>query len=76
MKGRVHTCCSLEVKPLDEDRREKLLVKILRLGESRNKKADVANAANELQELRRNGYDVDSYFIMFLGFLERYRLKV
>ena len=76
MRPQSHRCCSLEVKPLDEEKRDKLLVKILRIGESEDKGSNAIDVANELNLLRREGYDVDSYFIMFLGFLERYGLRI
>ena len=76
MRPQLDRCCCLEVKPLDEEKRDKLLVKILRIGESEDKGSNAIDVANELNLLRREGYDVDSYFIMFLGFLERYGLRI
>jgi len=76
MRPQMHPCCSLEVKPLDEEKRDKLLVKILKIGETEDKGGNAVEAANELNLLRREGYDVESYFIMFLGFLERYGLRI
>jgi len=72
----MHPCCSLEVKPLDEEKRDKLLVKILRIGEREDKGSNAIEVANELKNLRKEGYDVDSYFIMFLGFIQRYGLRI
>ena len=67
-------CCDLAMKPLDERQRDSVLAKILRVGEKR-KKAYAVEAARELKELRKNGYDVDSYFTVFWSFIERYSLR-
>ncbi len=68
-------CCTLAMKPLDESQRDSLLAKILRVGEKR-KKVYAVEAANELWELRKNGYDVDSYLKVFWSFIERYGLRL
>ena len=68
-------CCTLKMKPLDESQRDSLLAKILRVGEKR-KKVYAVEAAKELRELRKNGYDVDSYFTVFWSFIERYSLRL
>lgn len=75
MRQHIHPCCSLEVKPLDEEKRDKLLMKILKIEESEDKERNIIDVSNELKLLRREGYDIESYFIMFLGFLERYGLR-
>lgn len=67
-------CCDLAMKPLNECQRDTLLAKILRVGEKR-KKVYAVEAANELKKLRKNGYDVDSYFTVFWSFIERYSLR-
>lgn len=67
-------CCDLTMKPLNECQRDTLLAKILRVGEKR-KKVYAVEAANELKKLRKNGYDVDSYFTVFWSFIERYSLR-
>ncbi len=63
------------MKPLDEAQRDSLLAKILKLGETKRKKVQAVEAANELRELKKNGYDVESYFAVFWGFVERYGLR-
>ena len=74
MKLPVRMCCSLELKPLDQNKREKLLTKILKIGNRDNEKKNMKEVAKELNLLRREGYDVDSYSMLFMGFIQRYGL--
>ncbi len=67
-------CCSLEMKPLDQNKRETLLTKILKIGNRDNEKKNMKEVAEELNLLRREGYDVDSYSMLFMGFMQRYGL--
>ena len=64
-----------EMKPLDEKRRDSILAKILKIGNRNNKGGNLLNAAKELKVLKKNGYDVDSYFILFWSFIQRYGHK-
>jgi hypothetical protein len=63
------------MKPLDEKRRDSVLAKILKIGNRSNEGGDLLDAAKELKILKKNGYDVDSYFILFWSFIQRYGQK-
>ncbi len=71
MKPTTLSCCRF-MKPLDEKQRDSLLAKILNIGNCGNKTdRKVIDAANELKMLKKEGFDVDSYFLVFLGFMEK-----
>jgi len=65
-------CCDLEMKSLDEKQRDNIIRRILKIGSSKNKKDDVVKAVEELENLEKRGYDVDSYFLVLKDFIERY----
>jgi len=46
-------------------------MKILRLGNEHDKD-HAMDIVGDLKVFTKEGYDVDSYFIMFTGFLQRY----
>ena len=71
MKPTTLSCCRF-MKPLDEKQRDSLLAKILSIGNSESKTdREIVSAASELKMLKKEGFDVDSYFLVFLGFMEK-----
>jgi len=74
MKRLVRSCCSLELKPLNERQRDTLLGKILRIAKGKDRGFSAMNAAKEIKVLKEKGYDIDSYYGVFWGFVQRYGL--
>ncbi|MDP3917482.1 MAG: hypothetical protein Q8Q42_04330 [Nanoarchaeota archaeon] len=76
MRRLTRSCCSLELKPLNENQRDSLLGKILRIAENKNRGLNALDVAKEIRILKKEGYDVDSYSVIFWGFIQRYGLGI
>tara|TARA_Y100000310_G_scaffold344814_1_gene459692 strand:+ start:451 stop:693 length:243 start_codon:yes stop_codon:yes gene_type:complete len=68
------SCRDLDMVPLDENQRDSIIGKILKIG-NRHKKEVASNIMEELMDLRKKGYDVDAYFLVLRNFVQRYGVK-